>query len=150
MNFFDELETLIRALESGGIDYALCGGVALAIHGAPRATQDIDLLLRPEDIDPLRTVARSCGFTLESFPMDFSSGLTIQRFTKLIEGQPLMLDVLFVAGPLEKVWADRQIAAFQGGKVRVVSREGLIALKLAAGRPQDVADIKRLEELSRG
>ena len=150
MNFFEELQNLIRELEGGGVDYALCGGVALAIHGAPRATQDIDLLLRPEDIDSLRAVARRCGFTLESFPMDFASGLTIQRFTKLIGDQPLMLDVLFVAGPLEKVWADRQVAELEGGQVRVVSREGLIALKLAAGRPQDVADVKRLEELSRG
>jgi hypothetical protein len=150
VNFFEELQNVLGALETGGIDYALCGGVALAIHGAPRATQDIDLLLRPEDIDALRTVARGCGFTLESFPMDFASGLTIQRFTKLIGTVPLMLDVLFVAGALEKVWADRQVVPFQGGNVRVVSRDGLIALKLAAGRPQDVADIKRLEELSRG
>jgi hypothetical protein len=150
VDFFAELKGLVTALETGGIDYALCGGVALAIHGAPRATQDIDLLLRPEDIERLRAVARACGFTLESFPMDFASGLTIQRFTKLIEGQPLMLDVLFVAGPLETVWAGRQTAELEGGVVRVVSRDGLVALKLAAGRPQDIADIKRLEELARG
>ena len=149
MNFFEELQSVIVALESSGTEYAICGGVALAIHGAPRATQDIDLLLRPENIDALRTVARSCGFHLESFPMEFASGLTIQRFTKLIGSVPLMLDVLFVAGALEKIWADRQIVPFEDGNVCVVSREGLIALKLAAGRPQDVADIKRLEELSR-
>jgi hypothetical protein len=150
VDLFGELKTLIDSLESRGIDYALCGGMALAIHGAPRATQDIDILLRPEDIGRLREAARNCGFTLESFPMDFASGLTIQRFTKVIEGQPLMLDVLFVKGPLESVWAGRQTAALEDGFVRVVSREGLISLKLAAGRPQDVADVKRLEELSRG
>lgn len=150
MNFFDELQAVLGALEASGTDYALCGGVALAIHGAPRATQDIDLLLLPDNIGALRAVAYGCGFTLESFPMDFASGLTIQRFTKLIGSTPLMLDVLFVNGSLEKVWADRQTVAFQGGTVRVVSRDGLIALKLAAGRPQDVADVKRLEELSRG
>jgi hypothetical protein len=150
VDFFAELKSLLAALEAAAIEYALCGGVALAIHGAPRATQDFDLLLRPEDIDRLRAVARACGFTLESFPMDFASGLTIQRFTKLVDGQPLMLDVLFVAGPLEAVWAGRLTAPFEGGVVRVVSREGLIALKLAAGRPQDIADIKRLEELDRG
>jgi predicted nucleotidyltransferase len=150
VNFFDELQAVLKALEASGTDYALCGGVALAIHGAPRATQDIDLLLPPDNIAALRAVAYGCGFTLESFPMDFASGLTIQRFTKLIGNTPLMLDVLFVNASLEKVWADRQAVPFQGGTVRVVSREGLIALKLAAGRPQDVADVKRLEELSRG
>jgi hypothetical protein len=82
-------------------------------------------------------VVTPLGFTLESFPMDFASGITIQRFTKLIGGQPLMLDVLFVAGPIDSVWVGRQSAAFEGGTIRVVSREGLIALKLAAARPQD-------------
>lgn len=150
MNFFLELQALVGALERCSIDYALCGGVALAIHGAPRATQDIDLLLRPEDMDRLRAVARDCGFTFESLPMDFANGITIQRFTKLIEGQPFMLDVLLVSPPVERVWADRMKLALEGGTVRVVSRAGLIALKLAAGRPQDMVDIQRLEEVDRG
>lgn len=150
MDFFQELKDLVSTLEARAIDYALCGGVALAIHGAPRATQDIDLLARPEDLDRLREAARSCGFRLESLPMDFGSGVTIQRFTKLVEGQPFMLDALLVTAPIESVWAGRLKMAFEGGTVRVVSREGLISLKLAAGRPQDIADIKRLEETGRG
>lgn len=150
MDFFQELKDVVVALESRAIDYALCGGVALAIHGAPRATQDIDLLLRPEDLDRLREAARACGFTLESLPMDFRIGISMQRFTKLIEGQPLMLDVLLVAEPIENVWANRQALEMEGTTVRVVSREGLITLKLAAGRPQDIADVQRLEELGRG
>jgi hypothetical protein len=150
VDFFEELKQLVMTLESRAIDYALCGGVALAIHGAPRATQDIDLLLHAEDLERLRDAARSCGFTLESVPMTFSSGITIQRFTKVIDGQSLMLDVLLVSGALDSVWSARQQAPFEGGTVRVVSREGLIALKLAAGRPQDIADVQRLEELGRG
>jgi hypothetical protein len=150
VDFFGELTGLVAALETAGVDYAICGGVALAIHGAPRATQDIDLLLRPEDIDRLRAVASGRGFTLESFPMDFASGITVQRFTKIIEGQPLMLDVLFVSGPIEAVWGGRQTAQLEGGPIRVVSREGLIALKLAAARPQDLADVQRLRETGRG
>ncbi len=150
MDFFQELKDIVSALESRKIDYALCGGVALAIHGAPRATQDIDLLVLPADVDRLREAARACGFTFESLPMDFSSGVTVQRFTKLVEGQPFMLDALFVTGPLETVWAGRQVAEFEGGTVRVVSREGLISLKLAAGRPQDLVDVQRIQEVNRG
>jgi hypothetical protein len=149
VDFFQELKSIVIALEARKIDYALCGGVALAIHGAPRATQDIDLLLRREDLDRFREVAKTCGFTLESLPMDFASGVTVQRFTKVIEGQPFMLDALLVP-PLENVWAARQSAEFEGGTLWVVSKEGLISLKLAAGRPQDIADVQRLEEISRG
>ena len=150
MDFLQELKDLTVALDAGAVDYALCGGVALAIHGVPRATQDIDLLVRPEDLSRLREVARACGFVLESFPMDFASGITIQRFTKLISGQPLMLDALLVAGPLDGAWKGRQSAEIEGGHVRVVSRESLIALKLAAGRPQDLVDVQRLQEVHRG
>ena len=149
-DFFQELKNLTDSLEANQIDYALCGGVALAIHGVPRATQDIDFLVRPETIERLRQVVRDCGFTLESLPMDFSSGITIQRFTKLIKGQPLMLDALLVGPALERAWADRQTAEIEGGRVRVVSRDGLISLKLAAGRPQDLVDVQRLQEVSRG
>ena len=150
MDFFQELKDITVALDAGEVDYALCGGVALAIHGVPRATQDIDLLVRPEDLSRFREIARACGFVLESFPMDFSSGITIQRFTKLIDGQPLMLDALLVGGPLDRAWEGRQVAEIEGGRVRVVSRESLIALKLAAARPQDLVDVQRLEEVHRG
>lgn len=150
MDLFQELKDLTLALDASTVDYALCGGVALAIHGVPRATQDIDLLVRPEDLPRFREVARACGFGLESFPMDFASGITIQRFTKLIEGQPLMLDALLVGGALTGAWQSRQVADIEGGRVHVVSREGLIALKLAAGRPQDIADVQRLKEAHRG
>ena len=150
MDLFQELKSLTAALDAGGVDYAICGGVALAIHGVPRATQDIDLLLRPEALARFRDAIRGCGFTLESLPTDFASGITIQRFTKLIDGQPLMLDVLPVSSVLETVWASRQCAEYEGGSVRVVSREGLITLKLAAARPQDLVDVSRLREVNRG
>ena len=150
VNFFDELKALTSALELNGIEYALCGGVALAIHGAPRATQDIDLLLHREDLEALVRVREELGFTLESSPMEFASGIRIQRFTKIIEGQPFMLDVLLVTPALAAIFASRLIVEFEGGRLQVVSREGLITLKLAAARPQDLVDIQRLQEISRG
>ncbi len=150
MDFFVELKSLTDALNANSVPYALCGGVALAIHGVPRATQDIDLLVLPADLDRFREVARQCGFTLESFPMDFASGITIQRLTKLIQGQPLMLDILLVGPSLQGAWEGRQAAEIEAGQVVVVSREDLISLKLAAGRPQDLVDVQRLREVSRG
>ncbi|RYE93549.1 MAG: hypothetical protein EOO75_04115 [Myxococcales bacterium] len=61
-----------------------------------------------------------------------------------------MLDVLLADGPLEAVWQSRQRVAWHGGELSVVSREGLISLKLEAGRPQDLADVQRLSEVHRG
>jgi hypothetical protein len=50
MNLKDELVQVIEALGSSAIPYALCGGIAVVIHGYPRLTKDIDLLIRDEDL----------------------------------------------------------------------------------------------------
>ena len=142
---------LVSSLDRHGVDYAICGGIALAIHGVPRATQDIDLLAQENELGALRSAARECGYVFETEPMEFSqSGVTIIRFTKLIGVQPLMLDVLLAIGPARRVWAGRLEILFEGTRVKVVSREGLITLKLAAARPQDLVDIQRLSEVNRG
>lgn len=49
MDLFAEVVALTAALEAAEVDYAICGGEALAVHGAPRATRDIDLLARETD-----------------------------------------------------------------------------------------------------
>jgi hypothetical protein len=157
VDLFAEVVALVAALDAAAIDYAICGAVALAIHGAPRATKDIDLLAREADLPRLRDTVRACGFTLEALPMTFSSsGISIRRFTKMEpDGRTLMLDVLLAEGALDSVWHTRARVSFEGaGPSRstlwVVSKAGLITLKLAAGRPQDIVDIQRLEEVSRG
>jgi len=157
VDLFGEVVALAAALDAAALDYAICGGVALAVHGAPRATKGIDILAREADMPRLREVVRRCGFTLEALPMTFSSsGVTIQRFTKVFEdGRTLMVDVLLAEGPLEAVWRTRSRIAFASPAatphaLSVVSREGLITLKLAAGRPQDIVDIQRLQEAARG
>lgn len=157
VDLFAEVAALTGALDAAAIDYAICGGVALAVHGAPRATKDIDLLAREADLPQLREVVRSRGFTIEALPMTFStSGISIYRFTKIEpDGRTLMLDVLLAEGALESVWQTRSRVTFAATDTPeralwVVSRDGLITLKLTAGRPQDIVDVQRLQEVSRG
>lgn len=155
MDLFDELIALAAALDAAAIDYAICGGIALAIHGLPRATRDIDVLAREADVPRIRDVARACGFTIEALPMTFSSGISMRRFTKIVPSEhPLMLDVVLADDPLEPIWQSRARIAFTTSSgtsaLWVVSRDGLISLKLAAGRPQDFVDIERLKEATRG
>jgi hypothetical protein len=145
VDVYAEFVAIVRALDDASIDYALCGALALAVHGAPRATKDIDLIARREDADRIREVAKRNGFVFEALPMRFaSSGIEVQRFTKLVEGRPLMLDVLWLDPPLQVVWDDRQRVEWQEGTLSVVSRDGLITLKLTAGRAQDLVDIQNL------
>lgn len=145
IDVYTEFTAIVRALEDAEIEYALCGALALAVYGAPRATKDIELIARREDEARLREVVRGAGFVFEALPMVFAgSGIEVQRFTKLIEGRPLMLDVLWLGAALQAIWEDRQRLPWKEGTLSVVSRDGLITLKLTAGRPQDLVDIQSL------
>jgi hypothetical protein len=101
------LRALAVALDEAGIPYAVCGALALAIHGAPRATAGIDILARPTDLERIRDLARDLGFRFEALPIDFAAGISLRRFTKLVGPRPLPLHVLLVDDALEDLFAQR-------------------------------------------
>lgn len=144
----EELKSVIVSLDENGVEYALCGGLSLAVHGAPRATRDIDLLVKPEKIDDaLRTGAR-LGFDLRGSDLSFKEGaIEIRRVSKIdSQGDLLSLDFILVTPQIQQVWEERQTYDLFGMALSVVSRDGLIAMKRLSGRPQDLADIHKLED----
>jgi len=148
MDLYEELLGLIDALTGAGADYALCGGVALAIHGYPRFTKDIDLLVRPETLSAVMEVAESRGFDVAAAPMVFAAGTSeerhVQRVSKVEGEEFLTLDFLLVAPVLEEVWRDRGAVEWRGRRMQVVSAMGLAHMKRLAGRDQDLVDLKKL------
>lgn len=149
MNLAEELEKLLASLEAAQLPYALAGGLALAVWGVPRATKDIDLLVRSEDLDLVRSVARAVGFGLEAKPLRFRDGMELRRMTKVEGGRHLVLDLILVDENSRSAWESRvRVEAFDG-PLWVVSRDGLIDMKTRAARPQDMADVEKLMELDR-
>ena len=149
MDLFEETRLLLTGLDERDLDYALAGALALAIHGAPRATADIDLLVPADQLQPVLDVARGLGFDLPAMPMRFADGLEIRRVSKIVDDDTLTLDLMPVNDNLAPIWADRIELETEFGSVWVVSRDGLIQMKAWAGRDQDQADIRRLRELDR-
>ena len=144
-NLYEELRALATAFDAGGVEYALCGGLALAVHGHPRATKDIDVLVRREQVALARSIARACGFVLASLPVKLpDTGVEIERVSKVVGDDVLMLDLLIANEATLGAWESRRRHAWGGGELAVISREALISMKLAAGRPQDLADLARL------
>jgi hypothetical protein len=108
------------------------------------------MLLLPDALDRAKATARTLGFVLEALPMRFHDGMEMRRVTKISpEGSQLTLDFILVDANLAPAWASRQQIPFGAATLRVVSRDALIAMKLSAGRPQDLADIQRLQEQDR-
>ena len=149
-NLVHEIKALAQLFHEADVDYAICGGIAVAIHGVPRATEDLDVLIREEDLPRFEEIARSAGFTLSSgeIPFDFGKP-TERRIVRLVKAAGedfLVLDLMIVTPILAGVWADRTKALFGETPIRVVSKRGLIEMKQAAGRPLDLRDIEMLNE----
>jgi len=108
LSLFEETVGLLTDLERRGIPYAVAGAVVLAIHGVPRATTDLDLLVDPRDLDAVLGVARARQFGIEALPMRFSDGMEVRRTTKVDGAEMLTLDLLLVNPNLEPVWTSRE------------------------------------------
>lgn len=151
LDLIAELEALVASMDREGVEYALCGGLALGLHGYPRATMDIDVLVRPEQLADAIRVARDNGFDVPARKMVFGlrtgTPREVQRVSKLDppSNDLLALDLLVVNADLEAVWRDRSAFDVGGHRIFVVSRDGLATMKRIAGRPQDLVDLAKLE-----
>jgi hypothetical protein len=151
LNPVTELEALVDALNADGAEYALCGGLALAVHGHPRATIDIDLLVEASGLERVLAVAKQVGFDVPGRKMTFGvrdgRPREVHRVSKLDPdtGKMLPLDLLVVNEDLAEVWRTRLILDTGTRKLSVVSRAGLAIMKRIAGRTQDLADLEKLE-----
>lgn len=150
IDVYAELKRIINALTENKIEYAVCGGWAMAIHGVPRATVDIDLLISADSLEKVFDIARLNDYWLEGLPMTSNNGQTeIRRISKIDDetGFVLMLDLLLVTPEIQDVWQNKLLKPLENGSVSVVSREGLIKMKTMSGRTQDKADIEKLAEI---
>lgn len=154
LDVYKEFEELIDALNSAGVDYALCGGLAVIIYGYARSTTDIDILIRQQDLDAVRKVAIACGFDIESGCIPFNVGkeneYAIHRMLKFVDDVYLVLDLMFVEPLYGDIWEKRGFVEVGGRRIQVISKEGLAEMKKEAGRKQDLADLDRLGLLDNG
>jgi hypothetical protein len=149
---FDDFKELLSIFNAQKVKYLIVGGYAVSFHAQPRATKDIDLLIQP-DTENARAVYNALGKF--GAPLD---GLTAEDF--IARGKffrmgraPVVVDILpEIAGiDFDAAWQNRVEAMIdpeRGLTASFISRTDLIAAKLAAGRPQDIADATALREVA--
>jgi hypothetical protein len=148
LDLYDEFASLVAALEAANADYAVCGGMAMAIHGFPRATVDVDRVVPANAVELILAKARDLGYTIPADPMRLAGGaVEIRRVTKIdaVSRDLLSLDLLIVTPAIERAWNERMRVRWERGELWVVSRQGLASLKRLRGFGQDRDDIERLE-----
>jgi hypothetical protein len=143
-----DFKDLLVCFGREGVEYVLVGAYALAFHGAPRATGDIDVFVRATAANAERTwrALMAFGAPLAAAGVqarDFATpGLVYQ-----IGLPPRRIDVLTeISGvSFDEAWESRVLADLDGLPVPFLGREALIANKRASGRLKDLADVERLE-----
>jgi hypothetical protein len=146
-DLLEELSNVTQSLEEAGIEYAVCGGLALSILGFSRATFDIDILIQADSLDRSYDIAKGLGFDIRGLDMSFKErAVEIRRVSKIDdEGEVLSLDLLLVTPQVEDVWRSRRTVEWKGNPLSIVSKEGLIRMKELAGRHKDLIDIDWLK-----
>lgn len=142
-----ELAEIISVLNHNEIEYAVCGGLALTIHGFPRATFDIDILIKPDSLEKAYKLAAEKGYDIKGLDMSFKErAVEIRRVSKIDDdGEVLSLDLLLVTPQIEDVWETRETLLWENQDLWIVSQTGLIKMKQLAGRAKDLIDIDRIQ-----
>ena len=142
------MHAISAALSRAEVRYAVCGGVAVTIHGATRSTKDIDVLIAPEDRDRALDAVRPLGFRFAALPLVFEEGTPrerhVQRVSKIVGTDHLVLDLLLAQASFQGCLDGALEVALPEGPLVVVSRDVLLRMKRLAGRAQDLADIEKL------
>jgi hypothetical protein len=143
---FRDFKELLSVLNAHRVEYLVVGGYAVSLHAQPRATKELDILVGPsaENGRAVFSALAQFGAPLEGLSAkDFSEPGSFFRMGT----PPVMVDILSTIGGVEfePAWARRVEHTVEPGlTVPFISREDLVAAKLAAGRPQDMADVAAL------
>ena len=133
-------------LSSLSIDFLVVGAHALAFHGHPRSTGDIDLLIRVSPVNAKRLVEALERFGFGSLALNKADFLKDNQTIQLGRA-PQRIDILTeISGvSFEEAWAGKEAGELDGLPVWFLGRDDLIRNKLATGRAKDRGDVESLE-----
>ena len=142
-----DFRDMLSCLNAEGVDFIIVGAYALAAHGLPRATGDIDLWLRNSADNARRALRALANFGAPVSALS-EKDLTTPNFVIQIGVEPCRIDLLTGIDGVEfdEAAGDKVRLDLGGLEVFVLSRASLLKNKLAAGRDKDLGDIAWLEK----
>jgi len=141
MGLSKDWREFLELLNSRGVDYVIVGAHSLALHGRPRYTGDLDILVRspPENARILVDLLNQFGFGQSGFEeLDFLKPEQLIQLGRV----PIRIDLLTSSS--EEAFASKVSAELDGIPVFVLGKDALIRNKRAVGRAQDLADLDTL------
>jgi hypothetical protein len=147
MEIHNDFKELLELLNSHKVEYLVVGSYALAFHGAPRFTGDIDLFVKPDFVNSKRILAALTKFGFGSMNPSEEDFMTPENVIQLVV-PPVRVDIMtsLTGVPWEKSQAGKIPGSYGDTPVHFISKSDLIANKKALGRNKDLADIDALGE----
>ena len=147
MEIQDDFKELCALFNAHDVAYLIVGGYALAYHGSPRYTGDMDILIRPDVENARRILAALAEFGFGSLGLeieDFSTEGRVAQFGV----PPVRVDILtsITGVSWEEAFSSPESGTYGGIPVHYISRAHFIRNKRAMGRKKDLADIEALGE----
>jgi hypothetical protein len=143
-----DFRDVLLALSGEGAEFVIVGAHALALHGVPRFTGDLDVLVRPsmENAAKVWRALVRFGAPIEAAGVSVAD-LATPGIVYQIGLAPSRIDVLTeISGvSFDEAWANREPTDLEGSTIHFLGRDMLVRNKEAAGRPKDLADIARLK-----
>lgn len=141
----NRLQGVFRCFQRNDVRYVVIGGIAAVLHGVPRATFDLDILIEATQENAQRLLDALAEAGLGTATLTSAEDVVAHELT--IFNDYVRIDVQTSTPGLEfeKAWANREVMEYAGQEFYVVSEEDLIRSKRAAGRDVDLADVRLLE-----
>ena len=146
MLFNPDFKDMLLALSEANVDYLLVGAYAVAAHGHPRATGDLDLWVRPDSktAPKVYQVLAEFGASLHDLTVEdlAKPGMVFQ-----IGVEPSRIDILTAISGVsfDDAWPNRLSFEMEGIQLCAIGRNDLVTNKRACGRPKDIADAEALD-----
>ena len=141
----NQLQGVFSSFQKHDVKYVVIGGIASVLHGVPRATFDLDILIDATPTNAKRLLEALIEAGLGTAALITAEGLLAHEIT--IFKDRVRVDVQTRTPGIEfnEVWGNRDTMDYQGQIFYVLSKEDLIASKRAAGRAVDLEDVRLLE-----
>jgi len=147
MDVLSDFRELLACFNDHGVEYIVVGGYALAFHGAPRYTGDLDLFVNATAANADRVLAALAAFGFGDVglgPADFTRPDNVVQ----LGVPPVRIDLVTSLSGV--TWAEAEAGAeaatYGDVPVRFIGRKAFVATKRATGRQKDLADLEALGE----
>jgi hypothetical protein len=150
--FIEEHKELVECLLACDVSFILVGGYAVNYHGYNRTTGDLDVWVKPDDGNKAKLIKALEKYGIESSSLQIVAEFDFtQTIVFSIGERPFKIDFLTKVQGVTYDAADREkiVAPLDDMNIPFINLNHLVLTKIATGRPQDKADIQRLQDVEK-